>query len=306
MNPAARRFRPVEPGGKVRVVATSSPFDKSLFNAGIAFLERHGMRPAYDDAVFARTGYLAGDPKQRVARMLDAFRDTDAEAVWTARGGYGALQMLPLLTPHIAEIRKHPKPFIGFSDATAIHSFLIDRCGFVTVHGPNITTLGQIDRSSQRQAVRLLSGECDAFRIASRQMVTVRPGKAEGVVKGGNLSTLASLVGTPWEPDLKGSILFLEDVGEVPYRVDRLITQLRLAGKFAGVRGLILGDFTYSDRQAERSVDPEMIVRSSGLPATVPVMANFPAGHGVKNMAFLLGGTAVMDSGAKTLSYQVD
>lgn len=305
MTAAVRRFMPVEPGGKVRVVATSSPFDTTLFNTGISFLERHGMRPAYDDAVFARTGYLAGEPERRVAQMRDAFRDPESEAVWTARGGYGALQMLPLLTPHVAEIRKHPKVFIGFSDATAIHSFLIDRCGFVTVHGPNITTLGQIERSSQRQVVRLLTGEPDALRIAARQMITVRPGKAEGVVKGGNLSTLVSLVGTPWEPDLKGSILFLEDVAEVPYRVDRLVTQLRLAGKFAGVRGLVLGDFTYNDRRTERSVDPAMIVASSGLPASVPVMANFPAGHGVKNMAFLLGAVATLDTGAKTLSYQV-
>ncbi|HSA34818.1 MAG TPA: LD-carboxypeptidase [bacterium] len=305
MTAAIRRFRPVEPGGKVRVVATSSPFDAALFNAGITFLERRGMRPVYDDAVFARTGYLAGDPDRRVAQMRDAFRDPETEAVWTARGGYGALQMLPLLTPHIAELRKHPKPFIGFSDATAIHSFLMDRCGFVTVHGPNITTLGQIERSSQRQAIRLLAGESDAFHIVARQMLTVRQGKAEGVVKGGNLSTLVSLVGTPWEPELKGSILFLEDVAEVPYRVDRLITQLRLAGKFAGVRGLVLGDFTYNDRRTERSVDPEMIVRSSGLPATVPVVANFPAGHGERNMAFLLGAVATLDTEAKTLSYQV-
>jgi len=127
-------------------------------------------------------------------------------------------------------------------------------------------------------------------------------------VKGGNLSSLASLIGTKYEPDFDNSILFLEDTGEVPYRIDRLLTQMRYAGKFNKIKGLILGDFSYREKNPpqDKQVYSTMIIEKMGITRNIPVMASFPAGHGKQNMAFLLGATAEMDADARTLSYQLD
>jgi len=298
-------FRPLSFRGKIQIVATSGPFDKQLFNAGLSFLKQHKIRPWHDDASFLRTGYLAGDAAHRAAQLQKAFADPEVEAIWAARGGYGALQLLPLLDAHREELKKNPKTLIGFSDVSILHSFLVEKCGMVTIHGPNITTLEQLDHHSKDQITRLLQGKSEAFRIGDRHIRTLQPGVAKGMVKGGNIATLVSLLGTPWEPDFDGCIVVLEEVGEVPYRVDRLITQLRLAGKFAKIAGLIIGDCSYTEHHppVEKQVDVRMIVERSGIAKEIPVMSSFPVGHGSKNMAFLIGAVAVMDTEGKSLSY---
>lgn len=301
-----KEFKPIGFRGKVQVVATSGPFDKQLFNAGLTFLKLNKVRPVYDAAVFTRTGYLAGEASQRAAQLLKAFTDPEVEAVWAARGGYGALQMLQFLHERIEDLKKANKPLIGFSDVTILHSFLVEKCGLLTIHGPNITTLSEIDHRSQNHLVRLLQGRDDAFTVGDRRITVLQPGTARGVVKGGNLASLVSLLGTPWEPNFDNCILLLEETGEVPYRVDRLVTQLRLAGKFAKIRGLIIGECSYREHHppVTRHIDPRLIVERSGIGGEVPVMADFPVGHGERNMALLLGAAAVMDTGAKTLSFR--
>jgi muramoyltetrapeptide carboxypeptidase len=264
------------------------------------------LRPVIDKAVFAKTGFLAGSDDERAELFVKAFATETVEAVWTARGGYGALRLLEKLDESIDTIKANPKLFIGFSDVTVIHSWLIEKCGFVTVHGPNVTTLSKIDRYSKAQIFDLLTGKDRAFSIFSKNIRTINPGKAKGIVKGGNLATLVSLLGTPYEPDFKDSILFIEDVGEVPYRVDRLVTQMRLAGKFNGIKGLVLGEFSYREFRppAEKYVNANAIVESMKLDKSVPVISNFPAGHGQQNMAFLLGAVAVLDTESRSLKYQ--
>jgi len=305
MKQRSKEFDPIAFRGKVQVVATSGPFDRQLFNAGIAFLKLNKIHPFYDAAALARTGYLAGAAEQRAAQVLKAFADPEVAAVWTARGGYGALQLLPILQGHVKELKKARKPFVGFSDVTVLHSFFVETCGMLTVHGPNITTLGDLDHRSQRHLISLLQGRDEAFRIGDRNIRTLRPGTARGIVKGGNLASLASLLGTPWEPCFDDCIVVLEETGEVPYRVDRFVTQLRLAGKFAKIKGLIIGDCSYRENHppVDKQVDPRLIVERSGIGKGVPVMAGFPVGHGAKNMAFLLGAVATMDAESKTLSY---
>ncbi len=302
-----KEFRPIGFRGKVQVTATSGPFDKQRFNAGITFLKLNKVRPAYDAAVFTRTGYLAGDAARRAANLLKAFGDPEVEAVWAARGGYGALQMLPFLHERKEDLKKASKPLIGFSDVTVLHSFLVEHCDLLTIHGPNITTLSEIDHRSQSHLIRLLQGRDDAFIIGDRHITVLQPGTARGVVKGGNLASLVSLLGTPWEPNFDNCILLLEETGEVAYRIDRLVTQLRLAGKFAKIRGLIIGECSYREHHppVTRHIDPRLIVERSGIGKEIPVMANFPVGHGERNMALLIGAAATMDTGAKRLSYRV-
>lgn len=298
-------FRPVEFRGDVAIVAPSSPFDRLHFNAGITELKLNKMRPVIDKLIFSHENFLAGSDSIRSEIILKAFADPKIEAVWTARGGYGSIRLLEHFEKNIDTIKKNPKLFIGFSDVTAIHSWLIEKCGFVTVHGPNITTLDTIDKYSKTQVFELVTGKDRAFSIFNKNIRQIVGGVARGKVKGGNLTTLVSMIGTPFEPDLSGSILFLEDVGEVPYRIDRMITQMRLAGKFKGVKAVILGDFSYKEYRppADKFVNPYDIVSSMKLEKDVPVIANFPSGHGSSNMAFLLGATAELNTENRTLKY---
>jgi len=298
-------YRPLAFREKVRIVAPSAPFDKTLFNAGITFLKLNKIHPVYDAAIFARKGYLAGGGEQRAAQLLAAFSDSEVKAVWTARGGYGALHILPFLEQHVDILKKSFKPFIGFSDATVLHSFFVERCEWATIHAPNITTIAETDRRSQNHLIRLLQGEKSALQISDRHIQTIQQGVTRGIVKGGNLTSLVSLLGTPWEPCFDDCILLIEEVNEVPYRVDRLVTQLRLAGKFAKVRGLIIGECSYREHHqpVEKQVDPYLIVEQSGVGKGIPVMAGFPVGHGARNMALILGARALMDAEARVLSY---
>ncbi|HNW81740.1 MAG TPA: LD-carboxypeptidase [bacterium] len=300
-------FKPVGFREEVAIVAPSSPFDRLHFNAGITELKLNKIRPVIDKAIFSHDNFLAGSDSVRSDIIIKSFANSSIGAIWTARGGYGSIRLLESFEKNIGVIRKNPKLFIGFSDVTAIHSWLVEKCGFVTVHGPNITTLDMIDKYSKAQIFELVSGKDKAFSIFNKNIKSIVHGSAKGIVKGGNLTTLVSLIGTPFEPDFNGSILFLEDVGEVPYRIDRLITQMRLAGKFKGVKAVILGDFSYKEFRppADKSVNPYDIAASMHLEKDVPVMSNFPSGHGSTNMAFLLGAVAEMNTDARTLRYNL-
>jgi muramoyltetrapeptide carboxypeptidase len=186
-----------------------------------------------------------------------------------------------------------------------LHSFFVEKCGFVTVHGPNITTLSTCDNDSKEQIFQLLQGEKQALTIHNSRLEIAVPGTVSGMVKGGNLASIISLIGTPYQPDFSDAILFLEEVGEVPYKVDRMLTQMRLAGMFDKVKGVVLGDFTYEEYRppATKSVHINQIMENMELPSSVPVVYNFAAGHGTKNMAFLLGAEATLDTEKKSLSY---
>ena len=291
--------------GEVAIVAPSSPFNRQHFNAGITQLKLNKMKPVIPRDTLLKQGYLAGSDEARANLLIDAILKDSFSAVWAARGGYGAIRLLTLLEKRIDELKKHPKFVIGFSDITILHSFLVEKCGFVTVHGPNITTLSTCDNYSKKQVFQLLQGEEKALTIYNPRLQIATAGKAEGMVKGGNLASIISLIGTPYQPDFTDSILFLEEVGEVPYKVDRMLTQMRLAGMFDKVKGVVLGDFSYQEYRppATKSVTIRQIMENMGLPSNIPVVYNFAAGHGTKNMAFLLGAEATLNTEKRSLSY---
>jgi len=301
-------LKPLSFRANVAIVAPSSPFNRQHFNAGITELKYNKIKPIISKAIFEKKFYLAGDDEVRADLIVSAFENPEIEALWTARGGYGSLRLLEILDKNIEKIKANPKLFIGFSDVTALHSWFVEKCGFVTVHGPNITTMSIADKYSKNQIFSLLQGEEKGFTVFSKHIETVQPGKAKGVVKGGNLATIISLLGTPYEPDFTDSIVFLEDVGEVPYKVDRMITQLRLAGKFKNIRGVVLGEFSYKEFRppATKDIYPKIIAGMMGLDPSVPVIGRFPAGHGKQNMAILLGALGQIDTERRTLSYLFD
>src|SRR5438067_1874188 len=231
--------RPValRPGDGIAVVAPASPFDKEKFERGVRALQDIGLEPRYGRGVFERhLGYLAGDDARRLDELRHALQDSSAKALVLARGGYGLQRIVSSLPADLVE--KHPKPVVGYSDATVLHEVWW-RARVPSIHGPMCTQLGE-DRTALERLGMLLSGE-DPGRIHWPPH-TVGPGRAEGPLRGGNLAVLASLCGTPLQPGFDGCIVLLEDLNEPPYRLDRLATQLLQSGCFEGAKGIVVGD----------------------------------------------------------------
>ncbi len=282
---------------RVRVVAPCGPFARERFEAGIAWLHEIGLEPSFDDGVFSRTGYLAGDDDRRLAELEAAIADTDARALWVARGGYGAMRLLERLDP--APVAASPRWLVGFSDVTALHA-LWQRAGLASVHGANVTTLGSWSPRA-REALRGLLFDGAGITLAGRTVAGA--GVAAGPLVGGNLAMLAALAGTGWLPASKGAIVLLEEVREPPYRIDRLLTQLTLAGAFEGVAGFAVGHLTGCEPAAGHEDGPraEEVIAERLARLGVPVVVDLPLGHGDDAMPTTLGTLARIDAARGTL-----
>ncbi len=246
--------------------------------------------------IVARRAYLAGSDERRIEEWREAVADLDARAIFCARGGYGAMRLLPALDP--APLLARPKLLVGFSDVVAIHAVL-NRAGLATVHGPVVTQLGRAPEDAVAHLEAMLSfaapraGAWDvpapgAGLVAAR---TIRPGRVSGPLLGGTLAILSHLQGTPFAPQLDGAILFVEDVGERPYQIDRYLTHLRLAGALDGIVGLAVGHLTRSDDAGVLAAD---VVREAALALGVPAVEGLPVGHEDANFAVPLGARATL------------
>jgi muramoyltetrapeptide carboxypeptidase len=282
----------LKPGDRVAVVAPSSPFPREPFERGLARLAQR-YRPVMDPGIGSAERYLAGSDDRRLAELSRALGDAEVAAVFCARGGFGAMRLLRRL-----RLPDRPVVLVGFSDITALHA-AFQRAGRVSVHGPVVTQLGRLDEPAVRHLFALL--EDPGARPCLRGTPVV-PGRAEGPVVGGNLSVLTRLLGTPFWPDLDGAILFFEDVGEPPYRLDRMWQHLDLSGALDRVAGVAMGTFVDCDdpegRWGAAEVLGELAARR-GLPCVL----GLPAGHGDVHLSFPLGARAVLDGGAGTLEF---
>ena len=272
--PALRR------GDRIAVVAPASPFARDEFDAGIAELRRLGYEPVYDDTVFARTRYTAGEPQLRADAFSRAWRDPSIRALIAVRGGYGSVQILPLLDPD--EIRRAPKAFIAYSDNTSILTWLTGRCGLVAFHGPMLE--GRLAKGpagyDPDTFTRVLTRPTPAGRIEHPQIEALRPGEAAGELVGGTLTQLAASLGTPYAFDPpQGHILFVDEVAERPYRIDRQLTQLRLAGILARAAGVVFGELPRCDEPAERGPAIRDVLRDLLAGFRGPVLFGLPSGH---------------------------
>jgi muramoyltetrapeptide carboxypeptidase len=297
--------RKLSPGDRVSVVAPGGPIDRERFEAGAAKLRALDLTPVYDERLFARDAYLAGPDAQRLALLQTALDDPSTRAVWAARGGYGLTRILPEL--RLRGLRESSKLVIGFSDVTALHAAL-GALGAGSLHGPNV---GQVGELTPRALERLATTVFSSFPPpALSGAVPLRPGKAGGVLLGGNLTLLAALAGTSQLPSFAGAILLLEDIGERPYRLDRSLTQLRSVGAFDGLRGLALGTFERcEDALAGSSPGTsaagtvrqvfERFAEALGIPAAI----GFPIGHIDDNCAVPLGSEVELDAGAGQLTF---
>ena len=283
----------VGPGDVIGVAAPAGPFDPDLFRAGTDRLTALGYELKIPDAVYNRTGFLAGNDLTRARTLMELWADPEVKAVMAARGGYGCLRLLDLID--YDEMARTPKMMIGFSDITALLLALHQRCGLASVHGPVVTSLGGADDETLEHFARLISGRSCFPRELDPDGVIV-PGLARGPLIGGNLTLLIDLLATPFRPDFNGALLFIEDVGEVPYRLDRKLATLRLAGVLDEVAGLLIGDFSNCGPEEEVREVVDEAVAWAGLPA-----ARFPFGHRTRNLALPMGVSAVLDADAAIL-----
>lgn len=291
-----KRLPCLRAGDRIGVAAPASPFDRECFDAGVKILEEMGFDVVCPKGIFSRHGYLAGTDAHRLAIIHSLFADKMIKAIWCARGGYGSMRLLPHLDVEL--IRRNPKVLIGCSDITAVLNFLYAQCGMVSFHGPMIITLSRADKRSIDSLKSALTGK-QLITISADAPITYVSGCSTGPVSGGNLSTLSHLLGTPFFPDFSGSIVFMEDVGEKPYRIDRMLTQLILSGCFDHAAGICLGHF-HNCGETEK-IHQVLIERLSSL--SIPVLAGFPAGHDMPSLVVPIGLVARLDTVAGSLSY---
>jgi muramoyltetrapeptide carboxypeptidase len=284
----------LEPGDTLGVVAPASHFRKQRFADGIAVLERLGFVVRYDEGLFARERYLAGTDRHRADQINRCFADPGIDGIVAARGGFGCMRLLPHLD--VAAIRANPKVFVGYSDITALLALLSDRCGMTVFHGPTVSGLGTVCSRSVDDLFRRLTG--NGGRVVSPlHPDVIRPGRATGRLAGGNLTVLCHLTGTPFFPSLDECILLLEDRGEAPYRIDRMLCQMTQAGCFAGLRGIVLGEFTdCGDKKVVAALFKEIFE-----PLGIPILGGFAVGHGRTNLTLPLGRVVHMDTDAGAL-----
>lgn len=293
------RARRLVPGDRVAVVAPSGPVPSDRLDAGLAVVASWGL-----DVVLAQhvrgahepLGYLAAGDADRAGDLMRAWCEPGVSAVFCARGGYGVQRMVDLLDwPSLAAAGA--KVLVGFSDVTALHQAFASRLGLSTVHGPVLTSLGSGDDESRAHLHSMLFDPVAGTSLTPTPARTLVPGRAEGVLVGGNLALLAAETGSPNVWRAAGSIAVLEDVGEAVYRIDRQLTQLLRSGWFDGVRGIVLGQLT------ERSSYDEVVslVQDRLVPLGVPMLMDAPVGHTSRNLAFPLGVPAVLDADAGTL-----
>jgi len=296
----------LEPGAVVAVVApASAPPDPRAIDHSVAALNSLGYKPLLGRHVRNRRGFLAGTDRERSSDLMAAFLNPKVGGILCVRGGYGSGRLLPLLD--YRAIRAHPKVLAGYSDITSLHCALHVGSGLVSFHGPMLNSdfirddLPRFTLLSFQRAVSEAGASgsiVEGYRGNSVRIL--RKGKASGRLIGGNLSLLCSLVGTPWECGFRGAILFFEDVAEVPYRFDRMLTQLLNAGRLAGVSGIAVGvNANCVERGVRRSREYrqtlEDVLRERLLPLKVPMVTGLPFGHIRHNATLPFGVRATLD-----------
>jgi muramoyltetrapeptide carboxypeptidase len=274
IKPAALR-----PGDGIAVVSPASSFDRTEFDRGVAEIKRLGYEPIYDESVFERSLFTSGTADVRADAFKRAWSNPSVSALIAVRGGYGSVQLLPQFASWRPQ--DHPKLFIGYSDNTSLLSWLTCQCGLAALHGPMLE--GRLARGAEgyheSSFVTLIRGEGQGLELAPDGLAAIAPGEARGPLFGGTLTQLVASLGTPYAFDPpEGSLLFIEDVNERPYRVDRMLTQLRLSGILGRARGIVFGEMKGCDEPGgtPKAVD---VIQTFAAEFKGPIFVGFPSGH---------------------------
>jgi len=295
---------PLPLSGVLGIVSPASPPCQEAVYRGIRQLEVWGYRCVLFPHVLDRYGHLAGCDRDRAKDLMDAFCDDSVDAIVCTRGGGGSVRTLPFIDFDV--IRAHPKPFVGYSDITVLHLAIERMTGLRTFYGPMVGSdfhrpVTPPCRTSWESALR---GAPRPRRLLPdnepRRPTTLIGGRAEGELCGGCLCLVVSLMGTPYEIDTRGKILFLEDHLETPWRIERMLMQLKLAGKLDAAAGFVLGNF--SDVEDEESLDMDAILRDLLVPLGKPTLTGFPCGHIENTLTLPLGQLVCLDADSGTLT----
>ena len=286
----------LQQGDAIGIIAPAGPVDREEIRPAIAFLKEKGYHILTSPNLYKKRGYLAGSDEARLGDLESMFLDKDVKAIFCARGGYGAIRLLDRIDYNI--ISKNPKIIAGYSDITALLFAIYKHTGLVTFHGPVLRDHARGCKRNLGYLIRFLSSKSPHIVDLSGGTVIAR-GRARGVVIGGNLSLICSLAGTPFMPKTKGAILFIEDKGEPLYRIDRMLSHLRLAGVIEGLSCLIAGSFT----DCGDIKDINKLLKDVTTETGIPVISGLPVGHGRKNIAVPIGMHAELDTEEAGLSF---
>ena len=295
-------------GDRVAIIAPSSPVSEEKLERSLESVGFLGLVPLQYPSCTMKSGYLSGTDEARAKDVNDAFSNPLIDGIFCIRGGFGATKILPLLDYNL--IKNNPKMFLGYSDITALHIVLNQLCGLVTVHGPMPTsgyhTLDYLSLQSLTDALFCDGPVGLAPAPPDEPIETLYPGIAEGLIIGGNLSVLAATLGSPYEVDTKEKILFIEDVDERPYRLDRNLTALALAGKFDDCAGIILGTFAdceETELEEDETLTLTQIFNQVIKPLGKPTIYNFRAGHIYPQISIPMGARTRLDANNGTVEF---
>jgi muramoyltetrapeptide carboxypeptidase len=310
--PTPSQFTRVKPpalrkGDTVGIVAPASSFKRDEFEAGCQALRQMGYNPVYDESIFARDLYFAGSAEGRAREIEAMFLRDDVRAILCARGGYGSNYLLPMLD--VKKLAAKPKIFVGYSDLTSVLTYFCDAGNFVTFHGPMVAKdfakLEGVDFESWQDSLSGVENWQLAFGSSSG-VKALAQGKGTGVLYGGCLSMLVASLGTPYEIRTEGTILFIEDIATKPDQIDRMLIHLKLAGKFAGVRGIIFGEMLDCIQTQNQGYTLEEVVMRVVGDLGVPVAYGLRSGHvSRENITLPLGVRAALNVGSSGMTLDI-
>lgn len=287
------RPKPLKKGDKIGLIGTSSPTSQDRIEPSIKAMEELGFKVILGESTRAYHGFLSGSDELRAKDINNMFEDKSIKGIFAIRGGYGATRLLDMLDYDM--IKKNPKVFAGYSDVTALHNVFNEKCKLITFHTPMASTefyKGVDDYTMNYFKQNIFSDKPLGIlkNPIGQEIKTLVSGKANGKLVGGNLSLIASSMGTPYELDTKGNILFLEEVDEYPYRIDRLLLQLKQCGKFKDAAGIIFGALTNCEpKEGENNLTLIEIFEELIKPENKPTMYNLICGHCIPTMSIPLG-----------------
>lgn len=273
--------KPLKKGDKVAITAPSSPVPDEKLTVSIESIKYLGLEPVVMPSCRMHHGYLAGSDKQRAEDINTAFASEDIKGIFCLRGGYGTTRILPLIDFDM--IRENPKVFIGYSDISSLHFNINQKAKLITFHGPMPTTDYRVHEGFTNDSLKTCLFAPENLQAITNppgeKIQVLRSGEASGKLVGGNLSLMAGTLGSPYEVDTKGKILFIEDVDEQPFRIDKMLTALSLAGKFSDCEGIILGTFERCTETEHPTLSLSEIFEEVVLPHDKPTILNLRAGH---------------------------
>lgn len=287
----------LKPGDRVAVLAPASPAEEEEREKAFKAVCTFGLEPVIYESACSAHGYLAGSDQLRADDLNCAFSDDGIRGIWCLRGGYGSPRIRRLIDWET--VRNHPKFFAGYSDITALHTVMNRCCDMVTWHAPMVKELGQgLDPYTLEQLKRALFGSLEG-PIPMPEGVhpyAMSGGQAEGTLVGGNLELIASALGTPYEIDTQGKILFLEEINEGPWGIDGSLAQMRDSGKLKDAAGIVLGRFLNCDDETQEFMRLEEVLSDYFTGLGIPVLADLPCGHGTPTCSLPLGAMARLDA----------